>query len=111
MDFIKTEQFYESRYTINNPRGRVLRIGDIVIVHPTETSVMREPYPGSICKQYIKWCIDPCYEICMTAMNGYKYTAVMNEYMFMRLEPVKWMYNKGSMKNKIVIEGFKMAET
>lgn len=109
MDFSRTQQYFESTYVINNPQGRVLRLGDFVIVHPTEKSTMREPYPGVISKAFINWAVNPGFEIIMTAMNGYKYSAVLNDYCFSRLEPVKWMYHKDLMK-RVKVEGFKIVD-
>lgn len=104
-DFIHTAKYFDCMYVVNNPQGRVLRLGDIVIVHPTEKSTMREPYPGIICKQFFNWTADPCYEITMKAMNGFKYAACLNDYLFERLEPVKWIYIR---RKNIEVAGFEI---
>ncbi len=93
MDFKKTEQFLGKQYLINNDDGDTLQAGDWVIVHPTETSVMRVPYLGRIVIIWWDWVNEPSYELSMMAMNGYNYTACLNDYCFGRLEKVEWNEN------------------
>lgn len=100
-DYKHSGFFFEAMYLINNPQGRVLRLNDVVIVHPTEKSQSREPYIAVIVSKFINWTVDPGFEICTTVPG--KHSAVMNEYLFERLEPIKWAWKKNQKKQKIKI--------
>jgi hypothetical protein len=93
MDFKTTNQFLGMAYLVNNDSGAVLRAGDWVIVHPTKTSFMRVPYLSRVVIIWWEWVEEPSYELSVMAMNGYNYTACLNDYAFKRLEKVEWNKN------------------
>lgn len=98
--------FMNKMYVVNNTKVRRLRPGDLVIVHPTGTSISRQSYMavvGCIRKQYedsntnMPFSItrhEDKYTIVIKALQPEydDYTADMSEYGFMRLEPVEWWY-------------------
>lgn len=86
MDYQNTKQFINATYKIGSKKKRRLQIGDRVIVHPTPTSQSRKSYHAEIISKTINWTSLPCLEICTFVIG--KHTAVMNEYLFNRLEPI-----------------------
>lgn len=77
-------RFYHTPYVVNNTDNHLIEHGDLVIVHPTGTSISRKSYIGVI--RYINsncilYGIQPEYN---------QYSATMNEYLYNRLEPVVW---------------------
>lgn len=84
--FSRTDKFVGMKYVINNPNGKFLRKGDKVIVHPTQDSEARKPFEAYIIFEYVKWTHRPSIEVC-TNVPG-KHSAVMNDYLFNRLEPI-----------------------
>lgn len=85
-EFSRTDKFVGMTYKVNNTNGRILRKGDKVIVHPTTDSEAREPFEAEIIFEFVNWTHRPSIEVC-TNVPG-KHSAVMNDYLFNRLEPI-----------------------
>lgn len=83
-EFYHTDKFIGRKYEVNNSGGEVLEYGDVVWVHPSERSISREPFKAIILFLWIKWTENPCVEVMTNVIGGY--SAVMNEYLFNRLE-------------------------
>ena len=58
-----------------------LKIGDNVLVHPTNTSSLKEPYEATV----IVDLIGGVEEICTSIKDG-QHTSIMRDYLFDRLE-------------------------
>lgn len=86
MKYERTSRFLGKRYLRNNSAGHTLKIGDVCMVHPTATSQMRKPYEVTIIEKEINWVGPPSVEICAHKDGGH--SAVMNDYLFARLEPI-----------------------
>lgn len=82
-----THQLYNKPYAINNPLGHTILEGDRVIVHPTKSSKSTIPHEAIIVIEIINWVGGASYELCTWVPGGYK--AVLNEYLFNRLELIK----------------------
>lgn len=72
----------------------MLKIGDKVWVNPsynpnnpkTGKSMSRTRFKAIIILKYMNWAIDPQYELCTSVKGGHD--AVMNDYLFDRLEKI-----------------------
>lgn len=85
----KTNQFLDRQYE-NTTKVKKLSVGDICIVHPTPTSQSKKPYKVQIVFEYINWVDKPSVEICTSLHSIFEkgHTAVLNEYLFNKLEPI-----------------------
>lgn len=81
---------YLGRPYPRGPLGYSLRVGDKCICHPTEYSQSREPFEVEIVIREINWHSSSqgysgkWEEVCTNVID--KHSAVMNEYLFSRLE-------------------------
>ena len=80
----RTRKYQGKKYLINNKNSHRLKIGDIVIVHPTEKSISTKPFEAVIINKTLRWTTGIKKEVC-THVTG-NHSAVMNDYLFNRLE-------------------------
>lgn len=99
-------RFLGTPYTRNNPKENKLQPGDLVIIHPVPgVSQATKSYPGIIDESPVKWVSGEAMELGVKGRgsNVLWHGAVMNEYLFSRLEFVK----KPSNLDQVIESGYK----